>query len=57
MFNFEIISVITLTFIFLAAGKRQTPLITECDVKGIMIDMLRHCKDKPRVIVPGGNHG
>nr|CAH0109681.1 unnamed protein product [Daphnia galeata] len=42
--------------LIIAAGKRQTPRITESDVKLIMIDMLRHCKDKPRVIQPAGTY-
>ncbi|KAI9560515.1 hypothetical protein GHT06_011450 [Daphnia sinensis] len=34
----------------IAASVRNTPLITEADVKSAMIDMLRHCKDKPRTV-------
>ncbi|KAK4006565.1 hypothetical protein OUZ56_011719 [Daphnia magna] len=34
----------------IAASVRNTPLITEADVKSTMIDMLRHCKDKPRTV-------
>ncbi|XP_045035873.1 uncharacterized protein LOC116934579 [Daphnia magna] len=34
----------------MAASVRNTPLITEADVQSTMIDMLRHCKDKPRTV-------
>ncbi|KAI9550575.1 hypothetical protein GHT06_006296 [Daphnia sinensis] len=36
--------------VIIAASVRNTPLITEADVKSTMIDMLRHCKDKRRTV-------
>jgi|694.fasta_scaffold73487_4 hypothetical protein len=39
----------------MAAGKRSPSLIAESDVKCIIIDMLLHWKNKPRVILPDVN--
>ena len=37
-----------LNVLVLGAAKREKPVICQRDVIDVMIDFLRHCKDKPR---------
>jgi hypothetical protein len=37
-----------LNVLVLGAAKPEKPVICERDVIDVMIDFLRHCKDKPR---------
>jgi len=37
--------------LLLGAGKCENPAISERDVIDVMIDFLRHCKDKPRSVM------